>query len=658
MISSVKMESGCGNVEFFGDFEEDCNVVYLLYKITVMLESIVLKNVATYDEDGVEIEDLQKINIIFGGNGSGKTTLTRLIDHPEDPRYSDSSLTWVRNTPLKALIYNRDFKERNFGKGSMEGVFLLGQASKEEKEKLDQLHQELATLKATQEELEEEAEAVEEQMHAADDGFKETAWTKIYKKNESDFKEAFTGAMRKDAFKDRLLWECAENQSTLVSRETLKTRAVTLFGKVPAWLSSIATIDIQRLLEIEAHTIWNKKIIGKSDIEIAALIQSLNLNDWVNQGRKHIQGNVCPFCQQNTISGQFTQQLEQYFDETYMADISQITLLAQEYGQLATALLAHLQQIEVTEKGNPDTKIELAAFSGYLQTIASHFVANKVLVNDKVKEPSRAIALITAKDTLQKMAQLITDANTAIKGHNTLVSNYKAEKAALTADVWKYITTENKSVIEVYLSAMKKLTDSNNVLRQQLERIQNERAQLTNAIVQANKNVVSVQAAVDDMNETLDELGYTGFTIVPSPYNKNQYQVQREDGTIAEATLSDGEITFLTFLYFLQLIKGSTSTEDLADDRIVVMDDPIANLDGDAMQAVSRLIKQLMDGVKKGEGNIKQLILLTHNTYFHKAVSLLETKKKEAQHTHFWVLSKNENVSAVQKYGAMNPVVA
>jgi wobble nucleotide-excising tRNase len=622
-----------------------------------MLESIVLKNVATYDEDGVEIEDLQKINIIYGGNGSGKTTLTRLIDHPEDPQYSDSSLTWVKNKPLKTLIYNRDFKERNFGQGSMEGVFLLGKASKEEKEKLDKLHQELAALKATQEKLEEEAEVVEERMHAADDGFKETAWTKIYKKNESDFKEAFTGSMRKDTFKERVLSESAENKSALVSRETLKTRAVTLFGKVPAWLSSIVTIDIQRLLEIEAHTIWNKKIIGKSDIEIAALIQSLNLNDWVNHGREHIRGNVCPFCQQNTISGEFTKQLEQYFDETYMADISQITRLAKEYEQLATALLAHLQQVGVTEKGNPDTKMDLTAFSGYLQTIASHFVANKVLVNDKVKEPSRAIALVTAKDTLQKMAKLITDANTAIGVHNTLVVNYKVERIALTADVWKYITTESKSVIEEYQSAMKKLTDRNNALRQQLETVQNKYAQLTNAIVQANKNIVSVQAAVDSMNETLEKLGYTGFAIVPSPYNKNQYQVQREDGTVAEGTLSDGEITFLTFLYFIQLIKGSTSTEDLADDRIVVMDDPIANLDGDAMLAVSKLIKQLMDAVKKDEGNIKQLILLTHNTDFHKAVSLPETKKKAAQHTHFWVLSKNENVSAVQEYGGVNPVV-
>lgn len=623
-----------------------------------MLESIILKNVATYDEEGVEIEDLQKINIIYGGNGTGKTTLTRLIGQPEDPLYSDSALTWVKNKPLKTLIYNKDFRERNFGKGSMEGVFLLGQSSKEEKEKLDQLQHDLTVNRDASDKLEEELEIAGNQMSEAEDGFKEITWTKIYKKHEQDFKEAFTGFMRKDAFKEKLLQEYAENKSVLASLETLKTRAATLLGKVPVGLSSISNIELQGLLEIEEQAIWEKKIIGKSDIEIAALIQSLNLNDWVNHGRTHIKGDVCPFCQQHTISSRFTQQLEEYFDETYMADIGKVTRLAQDYEQKATALLAHLQQVAAAEKANPDIRLDLVTFSAYLQALSGHFIANKVLVNDKVKEPSRAVKLMSVKDTLLKIAQLITDANAAIEVHNTLVANYKAEKAALIADVWKYITVESKAVIEEHLQSLKKLADRISGLKQQQGDLQSRHTQLTGAIVQANKNVVSVQAAVDDMNKTLGELGYTGFTIVPSPGNKNQYQVQREDGTIAESTLSDGEITFLTFLYFLQLTKGSTSTDDLADDRIVVMDDPIANLDSDAMLAVSKLIKQLMEGVKKGEGNIRQLILLTHNTHFHKAVSLLETKKKEAEDTHFWVLSKNENISAVQQFGAKNPVVA
>ena len=42
-----------------------------------MIESLILKKVATYDEAGIQITDLKKVNFIYGANGSGKTTLTK-----------------------------------------------------------------------------------------------------------------------------------------------------------------------------------------------------------------------------------------------------------------------------------------------------------------------------------------------------------------------------------------------------------------------------------------------------------------------------------------------------------------------------------------------------------------------------------------------------
>ena len=45
-----------------------------------MLESITIKKIATFDENGIQITDLKKVNFIYGANGSGKTTITKLID--------------------------------------------------------------------------------------------------------------------------------------------------------------------------------------------------------------------------------------------------------------------------------------------------------------------------------------------------------------------------------------------------------------------------------------------------------------------------------------------------------------------------------------------------------------------------------------------------
>ena len=76
-----------------------------------MIQSITMKNVATYDDDGVIIDDLQKINYIYGTNATGKTTISNFIKSPSDPTYSNCTITWRNNFPIKAYVYNKNFRE-------------------------------------------------------------------------------------------------------------------------------------------------------------------------------------------------------------------------------------------------------------------------------------------------------------------------------------------------------------------------------------------------------------------------------------------------------------------------------------------------------------------------------------------------------------------
>ena len=78
-----------------------------------MIESIVIKNVATYDANGIQIEDLKKVNFIYGANGSGKTTISNFLHNGQDEKFSSCSKSWKDGQELAILVYNKEFRERN-----------------------------------------------------------------------------------------------------------------------------------------------------------------------------------------------------------------------------------------------------------------------------------------------------------------------------------------------------------------------------------------------------------------------------------------------------------------------------------------------------------------------------------------------------------------
>jgi wobble nucleotide-excising tRNase len=622
-----------------------------------MIESLRIRNVATYDETGIAIVNLRKINFIYGANGCGKTTITKFINAQTDPKYSDCSIVWKSGIPIKALVYNKDFRERNFGKGTIDGVFTLGQATKEEIEKIGAMQGELEQLRIKGTERKLSLEKLSGEKETFENTFKEAAWIEIYKEYEHDFKEAFVGVLRKDYFKAKILEEFKNNNSEPKTYDELKAKATTIFGEIPKNIPLIQEVSFEKVLEIESDQIWQKKIIGKADVEIAKLMQKLNLNDWVNEGRSYLQENeTCPFCQQATISKKFREQLEDYFDETFTKETGLVKSLTDEYNRNASNLINVLHQIETTQKSDADTKLNMDTFSAYLKTVSSQFISNKELLNNKIKEPSRSIDLVSVKEQLESILVLIKRANTEITKHNRIVANYSTEKSGLIRAIWKYLVEENRSKIESFNKKSAGLQTGINALQKQHQTLQGEYTELNKKIKEANKNVTSVQPSVDEINRILKAYGFTNFEIVPSKLGKNQYQIHREDGSIAESTLSEGEITFITFLYFLQLSKGGVSQDLINEERILIVDDPISSLDSNILFVVSSLTKEVIKIIKKNEGNINQLILLTHNVYFHKEVSFVDGRTPENGDTFFWILRKQRNVSAIQPYEMKNPI--
>lgn len=628
-----------------------------------MLEEIVLKNIATYDITGTSLFNLKKINFIYGSNGSGKTTVSNFISNPIDKKYQDCNLKWLAGQPIETMVYNKEFKDKNFNSTNIiKGIFTLGKATdieikliNKKKENLKIIHDEGIKLKGSLEKLK-GTDETEGDIKIVENDFKEHCWKNIYKEYEY-FKEAFTGSMQKQTFKDKLLNEFQNNKSDTLALEELKEKSETIFGEVPQPLYQINNIEFLELNQIECDAIWNEKIIGKSDVNIAKLIQRLNINDWVNQGKGFIQDdNICPFCQQETLTADFRLQLEKYFDTTFIESIEKIKQFKQKYDLLSENLINQLNQIEIEHKNTKNTKLDVDKFSIYLKTLSTQINSNKEILNNKIKEPSRSLELVPTKEQLNDLEVIINKANEDIKKHNQIVANYQTEKTNLINLIWKFLIVKFDEDIKEHIKKIDGLQKGIDKLTESYNAKKKEWSDLNKEIKELDKNVTSVQPTIDEINNLLRFYGFLNFEIVPSEIEKNQYQIKREDGSLAQETLSEGEITFITFLYYYQLTKGTTNQDEVSNDRVLVIDDPISSLDSNVLFVVSTLIKNIIDDIKANKGNIKQLIILTHNVYFHKEVSFINSRDTGVRNdTHFWILRKNNKISQFYPY-EKNPI--
>lgn len=44
-----------------------------------MIKKIEIKDIASFDYKGIEIDDLKMVNVIYGSNGTGKSTVSKVL---------------------------------------------------------------------------------------------------------------------------------------------------------------------------------------------------------------------------------------------------------------------------------------------------------------------------------------------------------------------------------------------------------------------------------------------------------------------------------------------------------------------------------------------------------------------------------------------------
>ncbi len=595
-----------------------------------MIAKISMKNVASY-KDETTLETDKRINLIYGLNGTGKTQISKFLANQEDENFKDCNIEGLSNEEI--LVYNQDFIEKNFyNTDKQQGIFTLSEENITIKQEIEKLQEELIGLKSSQNENERKLKEKQEDIIKIENEFKDDIW-KIKQNYSDNFKDFFEGKMgSKESFLNFIKSKIGEvlsldaiNQN--INLEELKKQYNFLTDTTQVKLESINEIPNTEIKNIENNSIFNAIIVGNQNSVIADLIKKLGNEDWVKDGfDKYVLqvSQICPFCQKDTITQEFKSYLENYFDKTYEERIKEVEKLNDEYQNL----FSNMPSIETFYRRDILDSKDLKFEKLYSQ-VKLKLEENIKKIQEKIKEPSKKIELEKTEEVFQNLNDYIKQIQQKIIDFNSKLENLEDEREKLKKQFWEFAIFEKKEIIEKYNKDKKEQEINKGVLDKENQTIKDSIQHIDNTIKEKQKEVINIQEAVDRINNYLKDLGILSFCIKIQDDEKQEYIIIREgEDKPSFKTLSEGEKTLISFLYFLQLCQGKKEKNEAILDKIIVIDDPISSLSFNYVYNIAQLIKEIF--LRNKDSNYKQIFVLTHHLYFFKElIGFREGYKKD-----------------------------
>lgn len=624
-----------------------------------MINTIEIKKVASFDEQGAVIQDLKKLNFVFGFNGSGKSTIAKFLyevslsKEKRNPIYSLCSQQGY-NDEEKILVYNDDFVKRNFIKSDeLDGIFSLDETNdtvdKLIKEKEAERNTELSyqTLREkNKSDIEKTASDKEKEL--CNDCFDErksfNSFFKMPQLKHSGNKKSNLQELRKYI-----------NDVTGITLNTLKADYEKLYEQDIKKVSF--NIDARkyrriRRFEFELSQKLSEIIVGNKDVDIAKMIDELDISSWVSSGLDLISqtNGICPFCQKKTIDAELIDKLNKYFDTSYKEKVQDIETTFNDYKKACQVFITEIGNIE--NVFNPNNIVSLCK-----KNIEKILEDNEKVITEKLKTPNEKKAIKSISLFKKELSHILKE----IKENNTLFSELDSNREKLISQIWIYMATTCKSKIESFDEKKVQCDRIIAKIDELIKRSKEKSNSLKDKIESLRTKTQDTKAAVDNINTILSNSGFSGFSIREKEKvnNISKYQLVRENTSASASvfeSLSEGEKNFIAFLYFYQLCIGTNDKENKGK-KIIVIDDPVSSMDSQVLFIVSTLIQNLAlyKWEKKGDnndlkkefknGNIDQIIILTHNFYFYKEVTL-DKRPTNTDYNHY--LIKKNNCSIIE----------
>jgi wobble nucleotide-excising tRNase len=625
-----------------------------------MLKTIRVNNYKSFRSGqavDIQLNVQQRPVLIYGLNGAGKTSIGEVVDRctRKDPARTapDCAITYQGDGPFRTLVYNHEFVERVIGAvAGMPGIFTLGEVDTERQASIEIKEKEILEFSGKRANVDGELGALKESIKSVMANHLDQIWKAHTKFSKAGMGVHLAGYGNS---KQKFLTDLRQIQTgpseELPTVDELKQR----WEDVQRGESRKALIvfDGSQLGPIESDEIWKQAVEASGESRLSTLVERLGNADWVSRGRTYDANGQCPYCQES-LPADFKSELAKMLDGARQDKVDRIEGLARRYKDAVRRMRASFtEQISAEPFARNNEKVTLA-WDAFDATVAM----NESAMEAKIREPGNAVT-VDAVD-LEHLLAAIAEVNERIRQFNARVSDRDNEKSNIRTLCWKLMKRDRESEFDSHSAALSPLQKKELELTQQTDALRDKTAAAEVELRELRRMQTGVDASVEAINLHLQSLGILAFRIRRKEAEGSLYVLDRPGVDEAEfRSLSEGEKTLISFLYFIELTKGADQEGPVSplNRTILVIDDPISSLSVNYVFDVASLISKELIG-KPGAYIARQVIVLTHNLFFlHEMIKQFNVSLQKADGK-FQLLRvtkhENSNVLSMKATDLMN----
>lgn len=577
-----------------------------------MITKIVMSKIASY-KVATTLETDKKVNLIYGLNGTGKSTLSNFLYDSQHANFVNCSADGALGAEV--LVYNSKFVREHFHEADkLNGIFTVSKENAQAEKDLTTAEAELTVSQNSKLKIEIEYSQKQNAWEALKSSAEEKTWEIKTKYSGGDrvLEFCLEGLMgKKGKLFDHIASISMPIEKPNKTAEILKNEAEILFGDNAKKYTTLSKLDFYAS-QVEENQIFKTPIVGNQDSIISDLINRLENGDWVKEGFAYVDilqksnDESCPFCQQKTITASLSEAIRGYFDESYENSINELNRLKEIY----TSSVENISNI-ISYNENPFLSEKSEELTTRHSLLLDLYQRNISLIEAKIRNPSQEKILKSSSILLNSVNNLINLINEKTLEHNNKIDNKKQELASIKEKFWLLMRWDYDQTISPFKKAKIEYEKYFHEKELELSELTSFISTTIAKIREIQKSTVNVDSAISSINDRLVSLGIESFSIIK--HNESLYRIIRSEDQEGDFhSLSEGEKTVISFLYFIEKCHGKSSATDSSRKKIVVIDDPISSLSHVYVFNVGHMIKSEIFKSEKFE----QVFVLTHSLYF------------------------------------------